>query len=96
LVLQLPASVSAAVAYTRTAGKYLDDENVFPLNDQSSIDIRFGKMFGSVRATLDLLNVTDDRFEEMGFSLSDFEGGQVPYYFPGPGFAARAGLEVSF
>ena len=96
VVLQLPASVSAAVAYTHTAGKYLDDGNVFPLNDQKSIDIRFGKAFRAIRATLDLMNVTDDRFEEMGFSLSDFAGGQVPYYFPGSGFAARAGLEVSF
>lgn len=96
LALELPAGLSAGVAYTRTAGKYLDDANAFPLNDQSSIDIRFGKAFRSVRATLDLLNVTDDRFEEMGFSLSGFDGGQVPYYFPGAGFAARAGLEVSF
>jgi hypothetical protein len=49
-----------------------------------------------VLTTLDLLNVTGDDYEELGFALTDFAGRPVPYYFPGHGFAARVGLELRF
>ena len=96
LMVQLPGSVSATIAYTRTAGTFLDDEHVFPLNDMSSLDLRIGKQYRRLTATIDLLNVTADESEQVGYALFDFGGVARPYYFPSPGFGARAGLQLRF
>jgi hypothetical protein len=40
--------------------------------------------------------VTNGRYEEVGYVLSDFRGALAPYYYPGAGFAARGGVDVSF
>lgn len=96
VALRLPRNISATIAYTRTAGRFLDDDNVFPLNDTSSIDVRVMKIFRRLNASIDLLNLTNDEFEEVGFALPGFEGVAEPFYFPGPGFGARAGVELRF
>jgi outer membrane receptor protein involved in Fe transport len=96
LMVELPGGMDATIAYTGTAGRFLDDRNEFPLNDISSFDVRLAKRFRRVLTTVDLLNVTGDDYEELGFALTDFGGQSVPYYFPGHGFAARAGFELRF
>ena len=96
LMLELPRGMDATIAYTGTAGRFLDDQNGFPLNEISSVDIRLRKRFLRVLTTVDLLNVTGDDYEELGFALTDFGGQPVPYYFPGHGFAARLGFELRF
>ena len=96
LMLELPGGLDATIAYTGTAGRFLDDQNEFPLNDISSIDVRITKRFRRVLTTVDLLNVTGDEYEELGFALTDSDGQPEPYYFPGHGFAARVGLEFRF
>jgi vitamin B12 transporter len=96
LMVELPGRLDATIAYTGTAGRFLDDRNDFPLNDISSFDIRLAKRLLRVLTTVDLLNVTGDDYEELGFALTDFSGRPAPYYFPGPGFAARVGFELRF
>ena len=54
------------------------------------------KIFRRLNVSIDLLNLTNDEFEEVGFALPGFEGVAEPFYFPGPGFGARAGVELRF
>ena len=96
LMLELPGGMAATIAYTGTAGRFLDDRNEFPLNDISSFDVRLTKRLRRILTTVDLLNVTGDDYEELGFALTDFGGRPVSYYFPGHGFAARVGFELRF
>ena len=96
LMLNLPRGIEATVAYTRSGGRFLDDQNGFRLNDISSFDVRLAKRFHRVLTTVDMFNLSGDRYEELGFVLTDFRGRLAPFYFPGPGFAARAGLELRF
>jgi outer membrane receptor protein involved in Fe transport len=94
--ITLPRNTTVHARYTRTAGAYADDENLVPLGGRSTIDVRVAKRFSRMTARLDLLNLTDDRYEEAGFVLADFQGGFVPFYYPAPGFTVRAGLEFTF
>ena len=96
ITLQLAKGVIVHTRYTRTAGAYADDANTFRLRDRSTIDMRISKRFQRLTARVDLLNMTNDRYEEVGYALTDFRGGLAPYYYPGPGFAARGGVDVSF
>ena len=96
LMLELPGGMDATIVYTGTAGRFLDDQNEFPLNDISSFDVRVTKRLRRVLTTVDLLNVIGDDYEELGFALTDFSGRPVPYYFTGHGFAARVGVELRF
>lgn len=82
--------------YVRTAGAYADDANGVPLRDRSSVDVRVAKKFARTALRVDLINVTDARYEEVGYVLADFAGRMVPFFYPAPGFAARAGVEFSF
>jgi len=59
------------------------------------LDLRLAKGFGRWKARLDLLNVTNRNWEEIGLALPDARGELVPYYFPAAGFTARAGVEWS-
>lgn len=96
LSAELPFGLRADIQYTWMAGRYLDDANELPLEDASVLDLRLARAFGAIEARLDLLNLADDEFSELGFALSDFTGGTVPYYLPAPGFAARVGLDWKF
>jgi outer membrane receptor protein involved in Fe transport len=92
----LPASLQAEVHYTWMGGRFLDDPNRIPLADASVLDLRLQRAFGGVRVRLDLLNLTDEEYEQFGFALPDFTGGVAAYYLPGAGFAARAGIDWGF
>ena len=92
----LPAEIRIEVLSTTLAGRFLDDENRIPLDDATVFDLRLEKRFRRLRAHVDLLNVGDREWEELGLTLSDFSGGVVPYYYPAAGFAARVGIDWTF
>jgi outer membrane receptor protein involved in Fe transport len=92
----LGRAVTTYVSYQRTAGAFLDDENVFAIDGRSALDLRIRRSFGRHALFVDVLNLTNDRYEEYGFTLADFSGGTVPYAYPGAGRAARAGVTLSF
>jgi outer membrane receptor protein involved in Fe transport len=93
----LPAAIRGELRFTWTGGLYLDDENAFPLDGKRVLDLRLERALGSrlsIRA--DLLNLTGQRYQEVGFVLPDFGGNLVPYVFPAPGVAFRAGVVTGF
>ena len=94
LLARLPAAVEASAVWTWMGKRFLDDEDVFPLGDVGILDLRLARAFGSVRARLDLSNVTNRKYSQYGFTLTDFTTFQdVPFYYPGARVAARFGLD---
>jgi hypothetical protein len=59
------------------------------------VDMRASKRWRGHRVIVDLLNVTNERYSEVGYVLPDFDGGSVPYEFPAVGRAFRVGIEVA-
>jgi len=96
VTIMLPRGLTINARYTHSAGAYADDDNQVPLGGRSTIDARVAKRFAKLVARLDVLNLNDDRYEEVGYVLPDFRGGRVPFFYPAPGTAIRAGLEVNF
>jgi outer membrane receptor protein involved in Fe transport len=94
--IALPADMRIEALSTTLAGRFLDDANRIPLDDATVFDLRLEKRFRRVRAHVDLLNVFDREWEELGLALSDFAGGVVPHYYPAAGFAARVGIDWTF
>jgi len=93
--VSLPRDLHVEALGTILVGRFLDDGNGIPLDDAAVLDLRLAKGFGRWKARLDLLNVTNRNWEEVGLALPDARGELVPYYFPAAGFTARAGLEWS-
>ena len=94
LSIALPAAITADAIWTWMGKRYLDDDNVFPLGDVSVVDLRLSKSFGKLAARLDLSNLTNTRYAQYGFALTDFSTGQpAPFYYPGSRFAARFGID---
>jgi outer membrane receptor protein involved in Fe transport len=91
-----PGGIAAEVTGETMAGRYLDDDGAFPLETALLVDARVQRTFGKLRARLDATNLTGRTWEAVGYALPDFEGGVVPYVFPGMGRAVRAGLDVIF
>ncbi len=89
-------NVGVYARYYRTSGAYLDDENTLPIDGPSRLDVRVRRPIGRHLAFLDVYNATNDRYEEYGFTLTDFTGGVVPYVYPGAGAAVRGGFTLSF
>ena len=94
--LDLPWDVHAYGRFEHAAGAFLDDDNVFRLATPSTIDLRVRRPFGRHSVFLDVFNLTADRYEDYGFTLTDFRGQVVPYVYPGAPRAVRAGVTVSF
>jgi len=93
---RLPASIAAALTYTRTAGAYADDAGAFLLAAGDVLSVRAAWQVAGARVYVDVLNATDDRFAEYGYTLSDFTGRVVPYYVPAAGRSVRSGLVWEF
>ncbi len=89
----VPGGFRVLAAGNRMAGRFADDANRFPLRNAIVVDFRVERDFGPLTARLDLWNVADSRTDEIGFVLSDFRGGSVPYAYPGARRAARLGLD---
>ncbi len=88
--------VSAYARYHHTSGAFLDDESVLAIDGPSRLDVRVRRPIGRHLAFLDLYNVTDNRYEEYGFTLTSFTGQVVPYVYPGAPAAVRGGVTLTF
>ena len=94
--LHFPSAVSAYVRYHHTRGAFLDDENKYAIDGPSTLDFRLSRPIGRHTIFVDGLNVTGNRYEEYGFTLTDFRGQVVPYAYPGAPRGVRVGLTLSF
>jgi iron complex outermembrane receptor protein len=92
----LPWAIGAYARYHRAWGAFLDDENAFPIDGPSALDLRVRRGLGRHTAFIDILNATNTVYEEYGYTLTDFQGRTVPYAYPGAPRAIRAGITVSF
>jgi outer membrane receptor protein involved in Fe transport len=92
----LPWRIGALARYARTWSAYLDDQNLLGIDGPSTLDVRFRRPVGRHAVFVDVLNATNDTYEEYGFVLGDFLGGTVPYAYPGAPRAARVGFTVSY
>jgi outer membrane cobalamin receptor len=96
IAAELPWAVGLLARYYHSGGGYLDDENAYAIAGPSALDLRIRRPVGRHAFFLDLLNLTDDVYEEYGFTLTDFTGRVVPYAYPSAPRAVRAGLTLSF
>jgi outer membrane cobalamin receptor len=92
---ELPGGLAAYVRFTRAAGAYLDDEASFPLDGAATIDLRVQRRVGPSSIYLDIVNLANDRYDEYGFTLSDFTGAAVPYVYSGASRAVRVGVSLA-
>lgn len=92
----LPGALRASLSWSFMAGRYLDDANAFPLDDASTVDLRLERDAGRWTIRLDVLNLADAEFPQLGFILPGFDGSAALYEYPAPGLSARAGLEWRF
>lgn len=94
--LELPLRLSTYLRYRQTRGAYLDDENTVAIQGPSSIDLRIRRPIGAHVLFMDVLNLTNDRYEEYGFTLAGFGAESVAYAYPGAPRAVRAGMTLAF
>jgi outer membrane receptor protein involved in Fe transport len=92
----LPRGVAAAVSYRRTWGAFLDDANAIGIAGPSTLDLRVRRAIGRHAVFIDVVNLTNDRYVEYGFTLADFRGGVAPYAYPGAPRAIRAGVTLGY
>ena len=69
----------------RSAGRFLDDANRFPLDDATVVDLRLSRAVGPLVASLDANNLFNEHYAPLGYTVSDFSGNDVPYYYPAAG-----------
>jgi outer membrane cobalamin receptor len=65
-----------------SANRWLDDENRFPLDDATLVDLRVTQAFGAFTAAVEARNLLDQRYAPLGFALGD-----TPFYCPASGRA---------
>jgi vitamin B12 transporter len=68
------------IGVEHSANRWLDDENRFPLDDATIVDLRVTQTFRSLVAALEAHNVLDRRYAPLGFVL-----GNVPFSYPAAG-----------
>lgn len=88
--------IQSFLSVGRVWGAFLDDENLVPVESATVVDLRVRRPFGITTLFLDVLNAADRQYDEYGFMLADFRGGQVPYAYAGAPRVVRAGLTVGF
>lgn len=94
--MDLPWSLGVVGRYHHTAGGYLDAENAFPLEGPTTFDLRIRRPAGRHSLFVDVLNATDNVYQEYGYTLTDFRGRTAPYVYAGAGRAVRAGATLVF
>lgn len=93
---RLGFQVESLLSVRRSWGAFLDDDNLMPIQAGTLVDLRVRRRLGSGTLFVDVLNAVDSQYDEYGFVLADFRGGQVPYAYAGAPRVVRAGLTLSF
>jgi len=91
----LPWNLGAYARFRRASGAYFDDANSLPVRGPATLDVRIRRMFGRQTLFADAVNLAKNRYEEYGFTLSDFVGRVVPYAYPGAPRAFRIGMSIA-
>jgi outer membrane receptor protein involved in Fe transport len=94
--IDLPFGLATHIRYRQTSGAFLDDEHAYPIDGPETVDVRLRRSFGRQIIFVDGLNLTDSRYQEYGFTLSDFRGRITPYAYPGAPRAVRIGVSAAF
>jgi vitamin B12 transporter len=85
----LPLALYGTLRWTLKSGRFLDDEERFPLGTLNTIDASLRRDLGRARIELHLLNLLGRNSNALGFVLTDFRGEAVPYVYPSERFTAR-------
>jgi outer membrane receptor protein involved in Fe transport len=93
---RLPGRVSAYLHGSLISRRFLDDENLVSLSPYATIGGRLARAFGRFEVRVDVINLLDEHFEEVGYVLPDFSGGAVAYAFPGRPRMVRVQLRSRF
>jgi outer membrane receptor protein involved in Fe transport len=93
--LSLPWELGVYARYRRAAGGFFDDANTVPIYGPAVLDVRVRRMMGRQMLFVDAVNLANHRYEEYGFTLTDFLGRVVPYAYPGAPRALRIGMSIA-
>jgi outer membrane receptor protein involved in Fe transport len=93
--LSLPWELGVYARYRRAAGGFFDDANRVPIHGPATLDVRVRRMVGRQMVFVDAVNLANHRYEEYGFTLTDFLGRVVPYAYPGAPRALRIGMSIA-
>lgn len=93
---RISPTTRADVILRWTHGMNLDDAGRFVAPAISRADLRVAHDLSKLRLQLDLLNVFDAHYNELGYVLADFKGRSVPFGFPAPGRTLRLGATWTF
>ena len=96
VAVDFPGKVNAFARVNHTGGGFLDDANTLPIDGPSTLDLRLRRPVGKHFFFLDVINATNNTYEEYGYTLTDARGQVVPYTSAGAARAVRAGLTLSF
>lgn len=94
--VDFPWKLGAFARYNHTGGGFLDEPNTLPIDGPSTLDVRLRRAVKGHALFLDVINATNNVYEEYGYTLTDFSGRVAPYAYAGALRAVRAGVTVSF
>jgi outer membrane receptor protein involved in Fe transport len=89
--LPLGLGITAGILANSVGGAFVDDENSRPLAGYTRIDVRLGVPIGRVRATLDVMNAFNRRYDATAFP--DPAGSGIDYRYPAAGRLFVVGVE---
>jgi len=93
--VRLPWELGVYARYRRAAGGFFDDANTVPIHGPATLDVRVRRTVGRQMVFVDAVNLANHRYEEYGFTLTDFVGHVVPYAYPGAPRAVRIGMSIA-
>ena len=98
---RVSAKTAADVAYRWRDSLGLDDAGLFHAPSVSRVDLRVahevrGLRLHALRLHVDILNILDAHYNELGYVLQDFSGQPVALEYPAPGRAWRVGATWTF
>jgi outer membrane receptor protein involved in Fe transport len=86
--VDLRAFVDVHLAIEHSADRWLDDDNLFALDDATVVDLRIARSFASITAAIDATNLFNRHNAPLGYALGD-----VPYYYPAAGRSVAMTLQ---
>jgi iron complex outermembrane receptor protein len=72
--------VDVHVEIEHSASRFLDDEDRFPLDDATVVDLRLARAFGVFTAAVDARNLLNRDYAPLGYALGD-----TPFFYPAAG-----------